>query len=137
MASLLRSRESGVGSRELCLSVCDPDSQLPTRNTEGRPESDQDAPYRCNRLVPETKLLDERSVGRQVASLEIGQQAAASSDHLEQAAAAVMVLQVGPEVVRQGIDPLGEQCHLYLGRAGIGFVGPVLGYYGLLVKAHA
>ena len=38
---------------------------------------DQDAPGRHHLLMPEAKLLDERSVGRQVASLEVRQQAGA------------------------------------------------------------
>jgi hypothetical protein len=87
--------------------------------------------------VAETKLLDERSVGGQVASLQIGEQPTAGPDHLEQTAAAVMVLQVGPEVVGERVDPLGEQGHLHLGGSCISVVGPVLGHYTLLVKAHA
>ncbi len=53
---------------------------------------DQDAPGRHAGLVPETKLLDERSVGRQITSLEVRQQPAAGTHHLEQTAAAVMIL---------------------------------------------
>jgi hypothetical protein len=87
--------------------------------------------------VPETKLLDEGSVGRQVASLEVREQSAAGTDHLQQPAAAVMILQMGPEVVSERVDPLGEKRHLDLRGPGIGFMGPVLGYYRLLVEAHA
>ena len=98
---------------------------------------DQDAPCRARRLVPEAKLLDERPVSRQVASLEVGQQPAAGPDHLQQPAAAVMILGVGSEVIGEGVDPLGEQGHLYLGRTGIAFVGLMLGRHRLLVEAHA
>ena len=103
----------------------------------GRPEIDQDAPGRHNRLMPESKLLDERSVRLQVTSLEIRQQAAPGTHHLEQAAAAVMVLQMGTEVLGEGVDPLGQERHLHLGRAGVGGMRLVLCYHCLLVEAHA
>ena len=76
---------------------------------------DQDAPCFTRRLVPEAKLLDERSIRRQVASLGVREQPAAGADHLQQPAAAVMVLGVRPEVLGEGINPLGEQRYLYLG----------------------
>ena len=86
--------------------------------------------------MPEPKLLDERSVRRQITSLEIGEQPASGADHLQQAPSAVMVLQMGAEVLGQGVDPLGKQCHLHLGGTGVAGMGLVLGYHCLLVKAH-
>jgi hypothetical protein len=87
--------------------------------------------------VTETKLLDEGSVGLEVTSLEIREQSAASPDHLEEATAAVVVLEMGAEMVGEGIDPLGQEGHLHLGRPGISGVGLVLGRDRLLVEAHA
>ena len=103
----------------------------------GRPEIDQDAPGRHHLLMPESKLLDERSVRLQVTSLEIRQQAAPGTHHLEQAAAAVMVLQMGTEVVGEGVDPLGQERHLHLSRPGVGGMRLVLCYHCLLIEAHA
>jgi hypothetical protein len=97
----------------------------------------QDAPCVAPRLVPEAKLFDECSVRGQVAALEIREEPAAGADHLQQPSAAVMVLGVGPEVIRQGIDPLGEQGNLYLGGPGVLLVGLMLGRHSLLVEAHA
>ena len=104
---------------------------------KGRPEFDQDAPCGARQLVPETELLDEGPVSRQVASLEVGEQPAAGPDHLQQPAAAVMILRVGAKVFGEGIDPLGEQRHLHFGRSGVALVGLVPGRYRLLVEAHA
>jgi len=98
---------------------------------------DQDAPCRAQRLVPQAELLDERPVRRQIASLEVRKEPAAGPDHLQQPAAAVMIFDVGAEMIGEGIDPLGEQRHLDLGRPGIAFVGLVLGRHRLLVEAHA
>ena len=97
----------------------------------------QDAPCFALRLVPEAKLFDECSVRGQVAALEIREEPAAGTNHLQQPSAAVMIFGMGPEVIGQGIDPLGEQCHLYLGGPGVVFVGLVLGRHGLFVEAHA
>ena len=97
----------------------------------------QDAPCFARRLVPEAKLFDECSVRGQVAALEIREEPAASPNHLQQPSAAVMVLGMGPEVISQGIDPLGEQCYLHLGGPGVVCVGLMLGRYGLFVEAHA
>ncbi len=97
----------------------------------------QDAPCGARRLVPKAKLFDEGSVRRQIASLEISEQPAAGPDHLQQTAAAVMVLGVGPKMIGEGVDSLGEQRNLHFGRAGVAFVGLVLGRNRLLIEAHA
>ena len=97
----------------------------------------QDAPCYARRLMPEAKLFDECSVRGQVAALEIREEPAAGTDHLQQPSAAVMVLRMGPEVIGEGIDPLGEQSDLYLGGPGVFLVGLMLGRYSLLVEAHA
>jgi hypothetical protein len=98
---------------------------------------DQDAPGTPQELVPEPELLDECSVGRQIATLEVREQTAAGPHHLQETAAAVMVLEVGTKVLGQGVDPLREQRNLNLGRTGVTWVRLMLGDYGLLVEAHA
>ena len=73
-------------------------------------------------LVAETQLLDERPVGRQIAALQVRQQAPPRADHLEQSPATVMVLGVRPEVIGERVDPLGEQGHLDPGGPGVRLV---------------
>src|SRR5213078_897098 len=72
--------------------------------------------------------------------LEIAKEAAALADHHQQAAARVMVLAVGPQVLCELVDPLGEKGDLDLGRAGVA-VGPAeladQLLLSLLGKAHA
>ena len=87
--------------------------------------------------MPKTKLFDESPVRGQIAALEIRKQPAAGPDHLQQPAAAVMVLGVGTKMLGERIDPLGEQRYLYLGGSGVVFVGLMLSRYSLLVEAHA
>jgi hypothetical protein len=87
--------------------------------------------------MPEAKLFDECSVRGQVAALEIREEPAAGTNHLQQPSAAVMVFGMGPEVIGQGIDPLSEQRYLYLGGSSVLFVGLMLGRHTLLVEAHA
>ncbi len=74
------------------------------------------------KLVPETKILDELPIGLQVGALHVLEKPSPPADHLQQALSRVMVLWVRPEVVRQVVDPLGEQGHLHLGRPLVGAV---------------
>jgi hypothetical protein len=104
----------------------------------GRPDTlDRDALSDARCLVAETKLLDQRSVRLEIAPLEVRQQPAAGADHLQESPATVMVLGVGPKVIGEGIDPLGEEGDLHLGRPGVLLMGLVLGHGALLVEAHA
>src|SRR5690606_11624593 len=67
----------------------------------------------------QTEPFDQRLVTRRVGSLQVVEQLAAAADHLEQAAARVVVLRVGLEVIGQLDDASGEQRDLDLGRAGV------------------
>ena len=88
-------------------------------------------------LMTEPELLDERAIRRQVAALEILEETATRSDHLQQPPAAMVVLGVGAEMVGERVDPLREERDLDPGRAGVGFVPAVLDDHGLLVERHA
>jgi len=88
------------------------------------------------RLVTESKIGDDLAIALEVGALEVMQQASAPSNHLEEAAAAVMVLCVGPKVVAQVVDVLGENRNLNLCRAGIAAVRPVLLDRSCLLKCH-
>ena len=57
--------------------------------------------------------------------LQIGQQIAAAANHLHQAAAAVVIMLVGLEVLGQVVDARGEQRDLDLRGTGVGSVGTV------------
>src|SRR3954452_14595416 len=70
-------------------------------------------------LAPQAEFRDQRPVALQVVALEVAKDAAALADHLEQAAAGVMVLAVGAQVLGELVDALGEQRDLDLGGAGV------------------
>ena len=57
--------------------------------------------------------------------LEVVQEAAALTDHLQEAPVGVLILGVGPHVLGEDVDALGENGDLDLGGAGVGLVGPV------------
>jgi len=87
--------------------------------------------------VSEPEILNERSVGHQVGIAKIRQQTPTLADHLEQPAPTVVVFGVSPEVIRQGVDALGEKGHLDFGRPSVGFVLAVLRHDALLVVPHS
>src|SRR5436190_23423372 len=70
-------------------------------------------------LLAQAELVDERRVALRILVLQVRQQALAGVDHLQQAAAAMMVLQVGLEVRRELVDAGGEEGHLHFRRAGV------------------
>jgi hypothetical protein len=76
-------------------------------------------------LVPEPQFLDDLPVSVDIRSLQVVQETATTSDHLEESTTAVVVLLVGSEVLRQIVDPLGEQGDLNAGRATVGLVCPI------------
>src|SRR5256886_10123444 len=77
-------------------------------------------------LMAETQLFDELPIPFQVGALQALEQAAALRHHLEQAALAVKVLGVHPEMLGEAVDPLGEQRELERVRPRATFVHPVL-----------
>src|SRR5690606_19138785 len=66
-------------------------------------------------LLPQTQLLDQVVVARDVLLLEVREQAAALVDHPQQAAARVVVLVVVLEMLGQVADTLGEDRDLDFG----------------------
>src|ERR1700722_11967642 len=87
-------------------------------------------------LVAKSKSLDQRPIPFQIRALEIIEQPAPATDHLQQALAAVMILRVGPEMIGQVVDPVGQQRHLDAGRAGVGLAGSVLQDRRCFFKCH-
>jgi hypothetical protein len=79
--------------------------------------------------MAEPELIDELTVSPQIGPLHIVQEPAAPANHLQQTTAAVIVLLVGPEVLRQIVDPLGEKRYLNLRGARVPLVRPVLFNY--------
>src|SRR2546422_6904878 len=77
-------------------------------------------------LAPESEALDQRPVALDILLAQVLEQSAALADHLEQPAAGVVILFVGPEVLGQLFDALGQQGDLNFGRAGIGPAPPVV-----------
>lgn len=84
------------------------------------------------KLLTQTQLSDQGTVTVDVLLLQIGQQITAAADHLEQAAAAVVVMLVGLEVLGQVVDTSGQQSNLDLRRTGVTLVEAALAMMGCL-----
>ena len=78
-------------------------------------------------LLTDTQLGDDRSVAVDVLLGQVVQQAAALADHHEKAAAGVIVVLVGAQVLGELLDAVGEDRDLDLGGAGVALMGGVLG----------
>lgn len=73
-------------------------------------------------LVAQAKFRDQCAVTVRAVAAQIGQQATALADHLQQSAARVQVVLMYFEMFGQLIDTPGEYRDLHLGRTGIGFM---------------
>jgi hypothetical protein len=85
------------------------------------------------RLVTQSQVGDQRAVTLDVFPLEIFQQPTSASNHLEQPAAAVVVLLVRIEVTTQVVDSRCEQRDLDRGTPDVTVMELVLlNYFGLV-----
>src|SRR5690606_1591956 len=63
--------------------------------------------------VPEPEIFDQLPVAVQIFALQVLQQPPPLANHLHEAAPAVVVLRVRPEVFREVVDPRRQQCDLH------------------------
>src|SRR4051794_7632909 len=77
-------------------------------------------------LPAKAELGDECPIPLDVVASEVVEQPPTATDEHQQPTARVMVLLVDLQVLREVVDPLGEDRHLDLGRAGVGLVEAVL-----------
>ena len=81
---------------------------------------------RRDELLPEAETLDQLVVAVGILAPEVLEQPAPPPDHLEQAAARVVVLRVRLEVLGQVGDAGRQQRDLDLRGSRVGVVGPIL-----------
>src|SRR5215212_5452521 len=80
------------------------------------------------RLLADAELVDDRAVALVVDLLEVVEKTTPTPDELQEAAAAVMILRVRLEVVRQIRNAAREECDLHFWGAGIAVMRAILGY---------
>src|SRR6516162_8251379 len=91
-------------------------------------------PFLCVPPLPsDAETADDGAVALDVVLADVIEQPAALADELHQAAPGVVVPFVLLQVLREVVDPSGQQGNLHLGRAGVLVVEPVLGDGGLRV----
>ena len=83
-------------------------------------------------LLSQTELFNDRTVALDIGLLQVAQKISSVTNHLLQAATAVVVLVVALEVFGQILDSVGQKRDLYLGRTGVAFVCSVSCDDGLL-----
>ena len=88
-------------------------------------------------LLAQTQTLDDGAIPVDILLLQIVQQIAAMTDHLEHTAAGVIVLLVHPQMLSQVADALGQYGDLNLRRTGVSLVdGVLLHNGGLFLGQH-
>ena len=70
---------------------------------------------RNSSLLTQAQLSDQGTVTVDVLLCQIVQQVAALTNHLQQATAAVIVMDVGTQMLGELVDAVGEDSNLYLG----------------------
>ena len=83
-------------------------------------------------LLAQVQLLDDGTVTLDVYLLEVAEEVSSVTDHLQHAAAAVVILVVCLEVLGKSVDAMGKDRDLNLGRTGVALVHFVLLNNGLL-----
>ena len=83
-------------------------------------------------LLAQVQLLNDGAVALNVDLLQVAKKISSVADHLQHAAAAVVVLVVRLEVLGKSVDAMGKDRDLNLGRAGVTLMGSELGNNGLL-----
>ena len=75
--------------------------------------------------LSDTELGDDSTIALDVLLGQVVQQLAALTNHLVQAAAAVVVVDVDPQVLSKLLDTGGKNGDLHLRGAGVGLMGAV------------
>ena len=77
-------------------------------------------------LLTDAQLSDDGTVTLDVVLGQVVEQVAATANHLHQAAAAVVVVLVGLQMLGQVVDSSGQDSDLNLRRTGVAFVQAVV-----------
>src|SRR5271166_3967161 len=87
----------------------------------------------CTRaLTASAQALNQVLVPLRTATFQVFQHATPPCNHREQSPAGMMVFLMRLEMILEQQNTLAQDCYLYFWRAGVGFVGTILGDYILL-----
>lgn len=79
-------------------------------------------------LAAQSKPLDECPITLGILLIQVPEQPAPATHHLEQTTSGMMIVRMIAKMLGQRVDPFGQKRDLNLGRAGIGLVPLVLVY---------
>jgi hypothetical protein len=82
---------------------------------------------RLQSLLAEPESRNRRSVAFDILRAKVSQKTPSASDHLQQAAARMVIVPVRPQMIGQAVDALREQRDLNFRRTGVGVMQPVAG----------
>ena len=98
-------------------------------NTRRLPVADP-APVKTQKpsaqLSAQSEVGDELQIAVVLCSGQVVQQSATAADHFQKSPARVIVVLVAAQMLGQSIDTVRQQGDLYVGRAGVAGVEPVL-----------
>ena len=77
-------------------------------------------------LLTKTQSGDQSTIAVDVLLAQIVQKVPALADHLQQAAAAVVVVDMGAQMISQLVDAVGQNGNLNLGGTGVALMGRIL-----------
>src|SRR5919112_5621690 len=86
----------------------------PVRVTDAREPRSRPGSVTALPLAAESEPCDDGAVARVVLLHQVGEKTAALADELEEAASRVIVLRKATEMIRERLDPLGEERDLDL-----------------------
>jgi hypothetical protein len=91
-------------------------------------------------LLAKTVASDRGAIALNIVLAQVGQQATAAADQLQQTTARMMILPMFAEVSRKSVDPLGQQRNLDLWRTGVRVMHAMVGndfVFLCLLQRHA
>ena len=90
-------------------------------------------PTESNKLLSESQLLNDFTISLDILLRKIVEQVLSVTNHTEQTSLRVEVLRILLHVLGEGVDAVGEDRNLYLGRAGVSLID-LIGLNELLLK---
>src|ERR1035437_3241400 len=98
----------------------------PGRAGAGMPSRGLAPRQRRLRLAAQSEPCDDGAIASVVLLDQVGKKASSLSDELEEAAAGLVVLREGSQVLRKLLDPFGQERNLHLCGARVAFLGGIL-----------
>src|ERR1043165_2928701 len=82
--------------------------------------------WKPDRLAAQSELCNQLQIAVVLGARKIVQQSSSAANHFQQTATRVIVMLICSQMLGQGIDAMGQQSDLDIGRAGVTCMQPML-----------